>query len=132
MSVTHAIERTTAGTAGRTVLVTGGRDFTDRAMLYAALDAFHALDPIGCIIEGGANGADALARAWALARGVFCMTVRANWTDLGASAGPRRNQKMVDMKPALVVAFPGGDGTDDCCRRAERARIPVSHVVCLG
>ena len=42
------------------VLVCGGRDYTDRAALYAELDRLHAEYSFGTIISGGASGADAL------------------------------------------------------------------------
>jgi hypothetical protein len=50
----------------------------------------------------------------------------AQWKKHGRAAGPIRNQRMLDKgKPDLVVAFPGGRGTADMIRRAERAGVPV-------
>lgn len=46
----------------------------------------------------------------------------------GLRAGPIRNQEMVDSKPALVVAFPGNDGTADAVRRAKEAGIEVLEI----
>jgi hypothetical protein len=53
----------------------------------------------------------------------------AQWKKHGRAAGPIRNQRMLDEgKPDLVVAFPGGRGTADMIRRAERAGVPVQQV----
>lgn len=128
------------------VVVTGGRDFRDRAVLYAALDALHALDPFSLLIEGGQRrreknddgelttigGADWLAKCWAGERRVPVRTVNADWLHHGTRAGPLRNQQMIDLRPDLVVAFPGGAGTADCVRRAREAKIPVSQVEVRG
>ena len=44
----------------------------------------------------------------------------------GRSAGPIRNQAMLDEgRPDLVVAFPGHHGTADIVRRARAAGIKV-------
>ena len=52
------------------VLVFGGRDFSDRRWLFRVMDDLHARQPITCIIEGEASGADTLAREWAEDRGI--------------------------------------------------------------
>lgn len=116
----------------RTVLVTGGRHFADRAFLFRELDKVR--DEAGTgglhIIHGGASGADALAGEWAEQRGVTCTPYPAHWKRLNGSvdfaAVPKRNQRMLDMgKPDLVVAFAGLTGTADMVRRAVKAGVPV-------
>lgn len=48
---------------------------------------------------------------------------------LDRSAGPKRNQRMLDKgKPDLVLAFPGGDGTADMVRKAKSAGVPIIEV----
>jgi hypothetical protein len=43
----------------------------------------------------------------------------ANWKVYGRAAGPIRNMKMLlEGKPDLVVAFPGGIGTADMVKKA--------------
>ena len=108
------------------LIVCGGRDFTDRAFLFAALDAVHRKRPIGTLAQGLCpTGADAFAVEWAKARDVFCIGFEANWREFGASAGPRRNQQMLDYGVDGVVAFPGGRGTADMVRRARAAGVTV-------
>lgn len=109
--------------AERRVLVTGGRAFTDRALVFDTLDS---LVPIAVIIEGGATGADGLARWWAHRRGVPVETYPADWLAHGKAAGPIRNgQMLLHGKPDLVVAFPGGRGTADMVRQAQDAGVAV-------
>lgn len=104
------------------VLFCGGRDFKDGK---AVADAFDAVSPT-LVITGGALGADRLADKNAEARGIARIIFPANWNGDGLAAGPIRNQRMLDEgRPDLVVAFPGGRGTADMVRRANRARIPV-------
>lgn len=51
---------------------------------------------------------------------------KADWDKHGKAAGPIRNQQMLDEgKPDLVLAFAGGKGTDDMCRRARAAGVEV-------
>jgi hypothetical protein len=108
------------------VLVCGGRDFADREFAFAMLDRAHAKNGITCIIEGGARGADRLAKEWALSRGVGLDEFPADWTTHGNRAGPIRNKEMLDKgKPKGVIAFPGGRGTDDMVRRAQEAGVKV-------
>ena len=108
------------------VLVCGGRDFADRAMLDAALDRLHQERGFSLVIAGGARGADTLAEEWAKARGIACDVYRADWEGLGRKAGPIRNERMlVEGKPDVVVAFPGGRGTAHMVRIAREAGIEV-------
>lgn len=112
---------------GIRLLVCGGRGFTDPAAVRLALaEIARKHGPIGCVFEGGAAGADSLARAAAWARGIPVFTCRANWDLHGNSAGAIRNAAMLEHgAPALVLAFPGGKGTLDMVTRAERAGVPV-------
>jgi hypothetical protein len=116
--------RESAQIVGLRLIVCGGRGYADRDAVFAVLDRVHGERGVRGIIEGGATGADALARAWAAERGVRCVTVPADWT-LGRRAGPLRNATMVAMRPDGVVAFPGGRGTADCCAQARAAGIKV-------
>lgn len=108
------------------LLVFGGRDFTDSARLYAALDEIrmHVLG-INIVIHGGARGADELAGEWAMARGIHVARVNALWDALGYSAGPRRNEAMLTLAPEYAVGFPGGRGTADMARKLAIAGIPT-------
>lgn len=106
----------------------GGRDYQDAERVDAILSRLHAERTIVCIIEGGARGADTLARQWARANGIQVRTFRAQWRksdgSLDRSAGPRRNAEMLKLGlPDAVVAFPGGDGTADMVKQARAAGL---------
>lgn len=113
-------------TAGERVLVCGGRDYDDVAHIYATLDTLDKKVGITRIISGGAEGADSFAHLWAVDRHKPTDVYLADWNKWGKGAGPLRNQRMIDEgKPTLVVAFPGGRGTADMCRRARDYGIPI-------
>jgi hypothetical protein len=108
------------------VLVCGGRDYDDVVAVFHVLDQLHELHHINCIIEGGARGADRIAKDWARKNRIENLTYYADWTRYGKSAGAIRNQKMlVEGRPEVVVAFPGGRGTADMVSRARGASLPV-------
>ena len=114
------------------VAVTGGRDYTDRHAIYAALDQLLAEHGgVFFLISGMDRGADTLAPEWAVSRNVPVLAFPvqpADWSRLGKRAGFIRNQRMLDDgRPDVLVSFPGGNGTHDCTERAKRAGIPVWH-----
>jgi hypothetical protein len=105
------------------VLVCGGRDYTDARGLQLALDVVW----ITCLVHGDARGADRLALAYAIERGIDYTSYRADWHKHGKGAGPIRNQLMLDREPdiSMCVAFPGGSGTEDMIKRCTRKGIEV-------
>jgi hypothetical protein len=77
------------------------------------------------VVHGDYRGADTLAKEWARSRGIPEVGYPADWR-MGPSAGPARNQRMLDAeRPDGVVALPGGGGTADMVRRARAAGLPV-------
>ena len=108
------------------IVVTGGRDYADMAMVAKALGAVHRKHGITCLIHGGARGADSLCAEWASDAGIAVSLFRANWDGYGKAAGGIRNQQMIDEgKPQACVAFAGGRGTADMVRRVKTAGIPI-------
>lgn len=111
------------------VLICGGRDYQDREAVNAVLSAAHAANPIECLIHGAAWGADTLAADWALSHDVLCNAYPADWHRDGKAAGPIRNRRMLDEgKPHIVIAFPGGRGTDDMIKQATKTGVAVVRV----
>lgn len=105
------------------VLVCGGRDYTDQEAVDAALIQLDA--KITLVVHGNARGADTLADNWALRNGVQPARCPANWEFYSNAAGPIRNRAMLVIKPAMAIAFPGGDGTADMIKLCERNHVPV-------
>lgn len=114
---------------GKVILVCGGRDYGNQAMLFGVLDMIAEHERVDTIIQGGADGADRLARIWCQNRFCRMLNYPADWRTHGKAAGPIRNQQMIDHgKPDLVLAFPGGRGTADMVRRAKAAGIEVQEI----
>lgn len=109
------------------VIVTGGRDYAEKDVVELALDCLRRRCGPLTIIQGGSTGADALARAWAYQQEDVCLVnVPADWQKHKKAAGPIRNNLMLDQcNPQLVVAFPGGKGTDHMVRTARKAGVPT-------
>lgn len=119
------------------VIVTGGRNFQDQDVVFAALDLLHRLTPIKELSQGGCwcnpvddkwqktYGVDYFAWLWAKERGVRSRTYHADWENYGRSAGPRRNSTMVNDGADIVLAFPGGRGTKGCVELARAAGLFV-------
>lgn len=124
------------------LLVTGGRDFADRAKVFATLDMIHRMRFIDVVIHGACGvdfddedwtpermkGADRWAHEWALEHGVEVLARPAQWRRLGPKAGPIRNGEMVALKPGGAVAFSGGKGTESCVACCEAAGVKVMRV----
>lgn len=113
------------------ILVCGGREFDNWGVLCSELDKqLFGRERLVYIIQGGAKGADFLARVWAKFRNCPQEEYPANWKKYGRGAGGIRNQQMLDEgKPDLVVAFPGGTGTADMVRRAKKSGVKVLEIV---
>lgn len=117
------------------VLICGGRDM-DRTTAWnwlernAKAEIGFALNlssfKIDAIIHGGARGADEAAGDWGRSEHVDVVCFAADWKKHGKAAGPMRNARMLlEGKPDVVIALPGGRGTADMVRRAEDAGVPV-------
>lgn len=122
------------------VLVCGGRDYSDYLRLDDVLKGicfdrgWYSFEgdifiPKVTVISGGAKGADHLAILWAMSNNCDYQIFPAKWKLHGKAAGPIRNSEMIrDGKPDLVVAFPGGVGTQDMIRQAKKNNIEVVKV----
>lgn len=116
------------------LLVCGGRTYADADKVHSVLNSYfetHAYKMI--LIEGGAEGADRLARNWANKLGVPVATVEAQWAWWATfgerkRAGPARNLAMTYLEPHECVAFPGGRGTKSMVELAVEAGIVVELV----
>jgi len=109
------------------LIVCGGRDFSDYVRMCEVMDRIAAVRPIAMVFHGNARGADSLADRWCRERGVKVFAVPADWAKYGKAAGPKRNQAMLGQGIDLVVAFPGGRGTEDMVKRAHKAGVLVTR-----
>lgn len=123
------------------VLVCGSRTFKDYRLLRQVLGGL----AITGIIEGGARGADRLARQYAEESGIPVQTFPAKWDEHGKSAGPIRNAQMLaEGLPDEVIAFLGpvaiqefqyglsdskySRGTKNMIDQAIKAGVPVTVI----
>lgn len=106
------------------ILVCGGRDFSRYDLLSSVLNEYH----ITHILHGGASGADTLAGIYARNRNIVEEVYPALWGMYGKKAGYIRNNEMAEQKPDLVIAFPGGKGTDMMIGIARNKHIQVRKV----
>lgn len=111
------------------VLVCGDRRWNHAGKI---LDRLGKLPLDTIILEGGASGADTLARHAAERLGLKVVEFPAEWGKYGKSAGPLRNRQMLDENPVLVIAFHSNlavsRGTKDTVNEARRRGIPVEIV----
>lgn len=99
------------------------RAFNDR------MDTYKVDHGVSVVIEGGAPGADRLAKAWADRQLIAVETYVAHWRNEGNAAGPNRNRRMLaEGRPDVVIAFPGGKGTAGMVALARAAGVPVVGV----
>lgn len=118
---------------GTPVVFAGGRSSfasSDEAKAFAAnvwetLDKVHGRVPDMLLVHGGdSKGVDRLAASWAERRNVqqlvFALDRR-----LGARAGFKRNEQMLNLKPRYLVAFPGNGVLERLVIEAKAQRITV-------
>ena len=111
------------------VLVCGSRSWKDFETIQRVVGSL----PAGTVVVHGdcSKGADRLAAWVARHCGLQVRAVPANWKKYGRAAGPKRNQRMVDLLDPTedkVIAFmctPDTPGTTDTIRRARARGIPV-------
>ena len=109
------------------LLITGGRDFTDAAVIEGALMDIEQRPDV--IIHGDAAGADRVAAKIAAKWGIEVWKFPANWARYGKSAGPRRNYQMIqEGRPTRVLAFPGGAGTANMIKQAKKAGLLIRRI----
>lgn len=121
------------------ILVCGGRTYGQNSdgsentkeswYLYDILEEYYSIHSDLTIIQGGARGADSLAKNWAVYREVLYLEFPAEWGKYGLSAGMIRNTRMLDEgHPDLILAFPGGRGTANMIKQGKNRNIPVRQL----
>lgn len=110
------------------VLACGGRDYRDQKHVDQVMDQIKAHYGELLLIHGNAGGADGLVAYWGIRAGVWQARVSALWAAHGRSAGPLRNLAMLELKPDICIAFPGGPGTAHMIKVAREAGVPTYEV----
>lgn len=92
------------------VIIAGGRDFNDYALLKAKCDTILAEKAATrriVIVSGAARGADSLGERYAREHGYALDSHPADWNTHGKAAGPIRNAQMANSADALIAFWDG-------------------------
>ena len=106
------------------VLVTGSSKIFQNKDLNAALDAIHQDSPIDTVVVTSDNGYPYLASIWAHDNHVHTRV----FVYKGKDDVKRTNQRMMDLEPDIVLAFPGEDATRDILARAANTACTVIEI----
>lgn len=109
------------------VIVAGGRDFEDYALLQQTMDRLlvNVQDRI-VIVCGRARGADSLGERYAQEHGHSVRTFPADWDRYGRAAGFIRNEEMAKNADALVAFWDGQSrGTQNMIEVARRYQLKI-------
>jgi hypothetical protein len=109
------------------LVCTGGRDYEDHNMV---ADLLTTLKPEEVYVGDCSTGLDKLVVEVCQDYSIPCRVFEARWDEHGRAAGPIRNQEMIAAadSEALVLAFPGGRGTEDTVTRAKARNMMILRV----
>jgi hypothetical protein len=110
----------------------GSRNWDDPAPIFSKLNDVLERHPDLVVVHGAGRGADLITDALCEWMGIPVDPHPADWVGKGPSAGPKRNQQMLDSGIEAVYAFKAGfcrsmdgGGTEDMVRRSLEAFVPA-------
>ena len=114
------------------VIIAGGREFRDYALLCESCDKFlcqeHQTYDI-VVISGTARGADTLGERYAHERGYAVEKYPADWNRDGKAAGPIRNAQMAKVADTLIAFWDGqSKGTANMIDQAKTRGLSIKIV----
>jgi hypothetical protein len=111
------------------LIVAGGRDFTDAALLNKTILEYAENHPGWVsIVSGMASGADRLAWVFAKKQRVKVYEFPANWAEHGRSAGFIRNRAMADFSHGLLAFWNGSRGTRHMIETMQSLNKPITVI----
>jgi hypothetical protein len=112
--------------AGPKIAFTGGLDFNDHQLIWAKLDLVRAKHPDMVLLHGGSpKGAERIAACWADSRKVPQIVFKPDWNRHARAAPFKRNDRMLEILPIGVIAFPGSGISANLADKARKLGIPV-------
>jgi len=109
---------------GERVAVVGSREYPDRAVVAAFVDA---LADGTVVVSGGARGVDLWAEEAAKAHGLETLVFRADWKRHGPAAGPRRNAEIAAHADRMTAFWDGSSrGTLNAIVNAHERGVPIA------
>lgn len=113
---------------GPVVVFSGGQVWEDHDMLYRGLDRIKARIPEMILATTAqSKGCDAIAHAWAAARGVKVVQFRLD-RSLGNRGAWVRNDRMLALKPVEAVICEGSGIQMNLAQKLRKAGVPL-HIV---
>lgn len=120
------------------LIVTGCRNFTDHGFVFEQLDKYKTKG-LEMVYVGDASGVDYYTEQWCKVNDIPHKVYQAEWYKFGKSAGPRRNQKMLEaaineaffdckILRGLAIWDYQSSGTSDCIRRMYKNSISVEII----
>jgi len=103
------------------LIIAGGRDYR---LTPKDIERLNALENITEVVSGGAPGADTEGENWATEQNLPITVFKADWKRYGRGAGPRRNRDMAAYADGVVL-FPGGKGTENMFKEAQKASLNI-------
>ncbi len=105
--------------------IVGSRSFQGYDLLKKELSSFQ----ISKVVSGGAKGADALAARYAKENNIPLKEFLADWEKFGRSAGPIRNQEIVNDSQMIIAFWDGKSrGTKSTIDMARKKGLEVKIV----
>ena len=111
-------------TSGRRIAVAGSRHSVNELLVRWAFREL-GIGVGDTIVHGACAGADRMCAMVARSFGADTEAHPAEWKKYGKAAGPIRNRQMLESGVNLLVAFPGGRGTNNAVMTARDLGIPV-------
>ncbi len=112
--------------AGPKIAFTGGLDCNDHHAIWDKLDRVQAKHPDMVLLHGGSpKGAERIAACWADNRKVPQIAFKPDWARHGKAAPFKRNDRMLDVVPIGVIAFPGSGISANLADKARKLGIPL-------
>ena len=117
------------------IIVAGPRDFKNKNTVYNGIslvlqrlkDTYGVLNNLE-IVQGGANGVDALALQYAQENHILYKTFNADWNKYNRAAGPIRNEQMAKYGEVLI-AFKNQEhptrGTENMIQTASKYNLKI-------
>ncbi|WP_096701078.1 DUF2493 domain-containing protein [Magnetospirillum sp. 15-1] len=111
---------------GPRIAFTGGLECNDHARIWEVLDRVRAKHPGMVLLHGGSpKGAERIAACWADSRAVPQVVFKPDWTRHKNAAPFKRNDRMLEVLPIGVIAFPGSGISENLADKARKMGIPV-------
>ena len=109
------------------IIIAGGRNYHFSPEDFDWLSKKYANQKIEWLVSGDAPGADTEGQKWAANYHIPIWHFSADWMRFGKSAGPIRNQQMIDVMEYgdEVILFPGDKGTANLRNLAHQANLKV-------